>query len=138
MARNRILLISLFPILLIFMNSCRERASEVPFRTVFVSKDSLTEYSLDIYVRAVKNELINQKNLNIPIEIVITSPSGVTYTDAQNLLFDKAENRHVGRWVDFIWRYREGVRFIENGEWQLAISYRSGARIMREVGIVIK
>jgi len=138
MTRNRILLISLFSASLILIASCREKSSEALHRTVFISKDSLTEYSLEIYTRIVKNNAVRQEFLNVPVEIIITSPSGTTYTDVQNLFFDKAENKQVGRWIDFMWRYREGVRFPENGEWQFSISSRSGAGLLKDIGIVIK
>ena len=137
MARNKNLVIFLFLALLVFMNSCRERTFEASFRTMFVPKDSLTEYSLDIYARAVKSELTDKKT-DIPIEIVLTSPSGTTYTDVRNLVFDKAESRQVGGWIDFTWRYRKEVQFPENGEWQFSVNCKSRTVVLRDAGIVVK
>ena len=136
MARDKKLVIFLFLISLIFLESCRSNFAETPFRTNFVSGDSLTEYSLDIYARIVGREQV--ENINISVEIVITSPSGKTYTDVMSLPLNKSKSRQVGRWMDVMWSYREGVRFPETGEWQFLISNKSRTEKLREIGIVIE
>jgi hypothetical protein len=137
MARDKKLGITFFLVSLIFLGSCRSNFAETSFRTNFVSGDSLASYSLGIYARIVGREQI--ENINIPIEVIITSPSGKVYTDVINLPLNKSKNRQVGRWMDIMWNYREGVRFPENGEWQFSIiSGKSGTEKLREVGIVIE
>ena len=136
MARDKKRVILLFSASLIFLGSCRSNFTETSFQTNFASGDSLAEYSLGIYARIVDREQI--ENINIPIEIVITSPSGKTYTDIVNFPLSKSKNRQVGRWMDVMWKYREGVRFPENGEWQFSISSKSGIEKLKDVGIVIE
>ena len=127
------LLMPLFVMLLILLGSCKKSSSEAAFRTVFVSGDSLTSYSLDIYAR-----VVDRNSTQIPVEIIVTAPSGATYTDILYLSLDRSKSRRAGRWVDSTWRYREGVRFPENGEWRFSIRCKSERVGLRDGGIIIK
>ena len=143
MARSNIdtspLLLSLTLIAMIFVStSCMEsRRSGEPFKTVFVSDDSLARYSLGIYGRLEQEGQSRWQSSSIPVEIIVTAPHGNTYTDTQNLSISGTVSRQVGRWLDIGWSYREGVQFPENGEWSFLIKYKSGEIVVKDMGITI-
>ena len=136
-----ILINSVYPVLLLFIPiiiSCsgEERISHVEFETKFVSNNPETSYLLDIYGRIDRAELKRADISHIPIEIVITSPNGNSYTDIQSLPVGISEGRDVGMWLDLKWSYRKGVSFPEEGRWIFLIKCESS--IVKDLGITVK
>lgn len=133
--------ILLFPLLILSCSDWGSYSTGYRHITRFTAQDTLSGYAIDLYARLPSG--CTEETL--PLILEITSPQGDIYRDSLSLPVIKSNIPNIsaksGRWSDMYWKYREGVKFTQNGNWTFALStgkeYENNSGT-GEMGVIIR
>lgn len=130
-------------LLSLLFSGCRNKGKQT-----FVQKHRVRDSLIVVDIQFYSRLSYKFKDKNLPTEVVIVAPSGLSYIDT--VIFpaytpfegiQKSQIQKEGMWKDVVSEYRCSVRFPEKGVWEFRFTSlfedKNKASWVKEMGVVV-